>query len=108
MSEHEIFNSDEDMEISKNNSSCLKSLFSMKFLPYVLSVIALIIGFINKTVAWFEYDAIAIGVLFLFSFGIALGAFIIALINHVKNKENKINLQLAISIITVAILAVLI
>lgn len=110
MSEHEIFNSDDEdvlVEITpvktiyekKENKGKIffKTLFSFHFLPIALSILSILFELFRVFIMAFSSNNIANTVMFFFSLGLAISALIISIIPMIMEKKLVFNFQSILS-----------
>ena len=110
MSEHEIFNSDEDDVLVETKptvkieeckaKSFFKNLFSFEFLPVALAVLSFFFTLLANFLPMVLGSAEIMAAFFFIAFGLGLAATVISLIPMVKNKKLKLNVQLVLSLVS--------
>ena len=100
--EHEIFNNDDEEIVDIKNTS---KQINITLLNYILIVASLFFVFVNRFVQILSPNNVVYAVFFFISFGCALGAFVLTLINKLKfNIDNKFQMILSMFAIVVSIL----
>ena len=108
MSEHEIFNSDEDdvlvetkpkVKIKEDKTKTFfKNLFSFEMLPVFLSILSVFFTLFANFLPMIIGSVEIMATFFLLAFGAGLAGLVIALIPMIKNKKLTMNVQIILSL----------
>lgn len=107
MSEHEIFNSDEDDVLvetkkQKTSNNFWANLFSFEMLPVALSLCAMFLTLFTYLLP--AIGSVTGGIIFMIlAFCSALASLVVALIPMIKNKKLVVNLQIILALAAVII-----
>ncbi len=85
----------------KNNN--FKAFFTMKNLVYMLVVTSIFFALLNKFIALLAGNAVVYAIFFFISFGLAFSAFLIDLLSKLKNKEEKLDFSIVLTIFAMII-----
>lgn len=109
MSEHEIFNSDEDdiltetkpkVAIKENKAkNFFKTLFSFEFLPVFLAVASVFFTLFANFLPMIVGSVELMAAFFFIAFGLGLAGLVVALIPMIRNKKLTMNVQIILSVV---------
>jgi len=87
----------------QENNNVFKEFFTFKNLTYILVVLSIFFVLLNKLIAVLTGNAVVYAIFFFISFCLAFSAFLIDLLNKIKNKEEKLDLSMVLIIFAMLI-----